>query len=245
MGLTETEDRPRALVLFERSGVVRRALAAAGIDAWSVDLQPAADGSAQHLQCDVRDVLALLYDPNEQRYCWRTGRHDARPWGLVVAHPPCTYLCGSAAWAFGDGPYHQRVKPGTLVGAARRAAREASLQLVRDVLEAPVDRICVENPVGAIGTRIRPADQYVQPYDFGDDASKKTGLWLKGLPKLQPTHRIPPRMVAGRPRWANQTDSGQNRLSPSDDRADLRAETYPGIAAAMAAQWGPLLQGAD
>ncbi len=76
------------------------------------------------------------------------------------------------------------------------------------------------------------------PDMFGDDASKATCLWLRGLPELVPTKRIAPRMVNGRPRWANQTDSGQNRLSPSPDRAFLRSITYPGIADAMADQWG-------
>ena len=236
--------RPRVLVLFETSGAVRRAFAARGCDAWSVDLLPAVDGG-QHLVCDVRDVLALLHDPAEARYCWRTGRWDARPWALVVAHPPCTYLTSSAAWAYGDGPYHQRVQPGTLVGAARRAARVEALQLVRDVLDAPAPCVCVENPVGAIGTHIRPADQYVQPWQFGHDASKRTGLWLRGLPQLRPTSIVAPRMVGGRPRWANQTDSGQNRLSPSPDRWQVRSETYAGIAAAMAAQWADVVRRAD
>lgn len=85
----------RVLVLFERSGVVRRAFRARWHDAWSVDLEPADDGGAQHLQADVRDMLAMLHDPSEQRYDWQTGRHDAEPWGLVIAHPPCTYLCSS------------------------------------------------------------------------------------------------------------------------------------------------------
>lgn len=103
-------------------------------------------------------------------------------------------------------------------------------------------RVCVENPAGAISTAIRPASQYVQPWQFGDDASKTTGLWLAGLPLLQPTAYVAPRMVHGRPRWANQTDSGQNKLGPRPGRADARAETYPGIAAAMASQWMPLLR---
>ena len=105
--------------------------------------------------------------------------------------------------------------------------------------EAPM-RLCVENPVGLIGSRIRPADQYIQPYWFGHDASKRTGLWLADLPTLRsdPSLYVEPRRVNGRPRWANQTDSGQNKLGPSADRADKRAETYSGIAAAMAAQWG-------
>jgi hypothetical protein len=80
----------------------------------------------------------------------------------------------------------------------------------------------------------------VQPYEFGDDASKKTGLTLKGLPKLKidPEKRVPGRIVNGKERWANQTDSGQNKLGPSETRAIDRARTYPGIADAFAEQWG-------
>jgi hypothetical protein len=111
------------------------------------------------------------------------------------------------------------------------------LGFVRLLLEAPVPRIAIENPVGRIGTAIRPADQYIQPYDFGEDASKRTGLWLKGLPKLVPTQRVAGRMVGGKERWSNQTDSGQNRLGPSEDRWQQRSRTYAGIAMAMAEQW--------
>jgi hypothetical protein len=104
-------------------------------------------------------------------------------------------------------------------------------------LDAPIPKIAVENPVGAISKRIRPPDQYVHPYQFGDDASKKTGFWLKGLPILVPTDRIPPRLVNGKERWENQTDSGQNKLGPSEGRWKERSKTYPGLAAAMALQW--------
>jgi hypothetical protein len=105
----------------------------------------------------------------------------------------------------------------------------------------PIDRIAIENPVGCISTRIRKADQYIQPHQFGEDASKKTGLWLKNLPKLVPTQQIAPRIVGGKKRWANQTDSGQNRLGPSEDRWKKRSQTYQGIADAMAEQWGALV----
>lgn len=251
----------RALVLFESSGVVREALLARGIDAWSVDLLPTSR-PGQHLVMDVGDILAMLYDPNEQRYCFRTGRHDAQPWSLVIAHPPCTYLCSSAAWAFGDGPYHQQIKTGTLVGAARREARDRALQMVRDVMDAPVPFVAIENPVGAIGSSIRKADQYIQPYQFGHDASKRTGLWLKGLPVLRPTKYVAGSWSAScghrwdqsngvlcptcgtegaRLVWGNQTASGQNRLSPSADRWQVRSETYAGIADAMADQWAPVV----
>jgi len=105
-------------------------------------------------------------------------------------------------------------------------------------MNAPIARICIENPVGCISTRIRQADQYIQPYAFGHDASKRTGLWLKGLPKLKGTHYIEPQIIGGKQRWGNQTDSGQNKLGPSEERWKERSATYEGIAKAMAYQWG-------
>lgn len=207
----------RVLVACEFSGVVRDAFIALGHDAMSCDLLPT-EAPGPHYQGDVRDILG-----------------DG--WDLMIAHPPCIYLTNSAAWAFTDGPYHQKVRPGTLVGAARRKAREQALAFVQTLLDAPIPRIALENPIGCIGTRIRPHDQKIQPYQFGHDASKATCLWLKNLPKLRPSGFVEPRIVNGRPRWSNQTDSGQNRLSPSERRWMNRSVTYSGIAEAMAAQW--------
>lgn len=104
-----------------------------------------------------------------------------------------------------------------------------------------IPRIAIENPVGYMSSYFRKPDQYIQPYEFGDDASKKTGLWLRGLPKLVPTERVDGRIVNGKERWANQTDSGQNRLAPGPERAKDRSVTYPGIADAIVDQWGRLL----
>jgi len=113
-------------------------------------------------------------------------------------------------------------------------------EFFRQLLTAPIPCIAIENPTmhGEALRRIgqRPA-QRIQPYYFGDDASKRTCLWLKNIRPLMPTHYVQPRIVNGQERWANQTDSGQNRLPPSADRWQLRARTYPGIAAAMADQW--------
>jgi len=145
-------------------------------------------------------------------------------WDLGIFHPPCTYLTVSGLHWNGRVPDRAR-------------KTEDAIVFVRTLLEAPIPRIALENPVGCLSTRIRKPDQIIQPYEFGADASKKTCLWLKNLPKLTPTAYVLPRMVNGKPRWANQTDSGQNRLGPSEDRWKLRSETYPGIADAMAAQW--------
>lgn len=209
----------RVIVGFETSGMIRNALRAIGVDAVSVDVLPSEDGSQFHIIGDAYEVA------------------ESEWFAFGVFHPPCTYLTGSAAWAFTDGPYHQRVKPGTLVGQARRNARDAALADVRRLMALPYPK-AIENPVGAIGTHIRRPDQIIQPFEFGDDASKRTCLWLDRLPRLRNTGWVEPRMVDGKPRWGNQTDSGQNRLSPGADRWKERSRTYPGIAQAAATQWG-------
>lgn len=122
-----------------------------------------------------------------------------------------------------------------------------ALDFVRKLLDAPIPKIALENPIGCIGTQIRKASQIIQPYEFGDDASKRTCLWLKGVPLLikDPAQRLPGRKVLHNgktvERWANQTDSGQNKLGPSEDRWAERSVTYPGIATAMAQRWGGLI----
>jgi hypothetical protein len=146
-------------------------------------------------------------------------------WDLMIAHPPCTYLSVSGMhW--------------TRRGLRDPKLTEDALAFVRLLMDAPIPRIAIENPVSIISSRLRKPEQIVQPWQFGHDASKKTCLWLVGLPPLRPTRVIEPRLVNGRQRWGNQTDSGQNRLSPSPDRWKIRSATFPGIAAAMADQWG-------
>lgn len=148
-------------------------------------------------------------------------------WDLMVAHPPCTYLSVSGMhW--------------TTRGLRDPQLTEDALAFVRLLMDAPIPRIAVENPVSVISSRIRKPDQIVQPYEYGHDASKKTCLWLKGLPLLTPTQHVEPRIVNGKKRWGNQCDSGQNKLGPSDDRWKIRSETFVGIAEAMASQWGVL-----
>ncbi len=145
-------------------------------------------------------------------------------WDLLIAHPPCTYLSVSGMhW--------------TTRGLRDPKLTEDALDFVRLFMNAPIERVAIENPVSIISSRIRKPDQIIQPYQFGHDASKKTCLWLKGLPLLKPTQMVEPRIVNGKQRWGNQTDSGQNKLPPSKDRWKLRSKTYEGIADAMAAQW--------
>lgn len=140
-------------------------------------------------------------------------------WDLMIAHPPCTSLAVSGARYF-----HRK-----------QEEQAAALDFVRCLLDAPIDRIALENPVSVISSRIRKPSQIIQPWQFGHAEAKKTCLWLSGLPTLQPT-QILPKPACGH--WENQTASGQNKLAPSPDRWKKRAATYTGIAAAMAAQWG-------
>lgn len=156
----------------------------------------------------IGDALAILADG----------------WDMMIAFPPCTYLSVS-------GLHWNKRRP------ERATQTESGLAFVRALMDAPIARIAIENPVGCISTAIRKPDQIIQPHQFGHNASKATCLWLKNLDLLRPTKNIAPRIVNGRKRWANQTDSGQNRLGPSPTRAADRARTYQGIADAMAAQW--------
>ena len=146
--------------------------------------------------------------------------HFYGDWDLMIAHPPCTHLAVSGARWFKDKAQEQ----------------EEALWFVGQLLNAPINKICLENPVSIISTRIRKPDQIVQPWMFGDEATKTTCLWLKNLPLLKPTNVVGKgeRHVTkgGRslPKWYN--------LPPSEDRGKLRSVTFKGFADAMAEQWG-------
>lgn len=222
--------RLRILIVCEFSGVVREAFRALGHDAYSCDLLPAADGSPYHIQGDALAVLA-----------GKAGGMAGKTWDLIIMHPPCTYLCGSGLhWNNRGRGWEETEKALAFVAALVAAAGSTPYAL--------------ENSVGILGARWRKADQSVQPYEFGDDASKRTCLWLSGLPPLvaDPALRFAGRWVewprgSGKmvERWSNQTDSGQNALAPSPDRWRARSVTYGGIASAMAVQWSARLSGCD
>lgn len=143
-------------------------------------------------------------------------------WDLAVFFPDCTYVCGS-------GLHWNKRRPG------REDKTEEAIKFFVGLYNCPIPKVALENPIGCLSTRFRKPDQIIQPWQFGEDASKATCIWLKGLPLLVPTDVLP---GGKKVRRANQTPSGQNKLGPSPERAILRAATYPGIAAAMAYQWG-------
>lgn len=242
------------LVGCEESQAVCIEMRKAGHQAYSCDLKPCSgDHPEWHLQMDVFKAI------RGGRLTTQAGNSVfVSKWDMGIFFPDCTFLTISAEWCYKDQP---ALKSGKLTGEARRRAREDALCFVRDLMNCGIPKISIENPIGVIGTRIfwysggengnarwevfprklehgsRKPDQIIQPYQFGEDASKSTCLWLTGLPKLIPTSYFPPRIVNGEKRWGNQTDTGQNKLPPSEKRAELRSKTYKGIAEQMAHQW--------
>lgn len=196
----------RVLIACEYSGVVRRAFAANGHDAWSCDLLPSEDRSNRHIVGDARKLLNDGWDL------------------LMVAHPPCTRLCNSGVRWLSVPP------PGkTLEGMQADLVEGAAL--FSDFWNAPIDRICVENPVmhryaKALIRGYQEPAQSVQPWQFGHGEVKRTCFWLKGLPPLVPTD-----VVEGR-------EARVHRMPPGADRWKERSRFFPGIAKAMADQWG-------
>ena len=204
----------RVLVACEESQEVAKAFRARGHEAYSCDIEECSGGHPEwHLQ---QDVLPLL----------------AEQWDLIIAHPPCTYLtCTGNRW-FNIEKYGDKARE-------RLLEREQAIYFFLRIANAPCPRIAIENPVGVMSTHYRKPDQIIQPYQFGDPFEKTTCLWLKGLPKLVPTNIVepPPRVKfdSGKTMPAWYADAW--RLSKAE-RARLRSKTFPGIAAAMAEQWG-------
>jgi len=254
------QDAMRILIACEFSGTVRNAFRDFGHHVYSCDLLPT-ESPGLHYQGNVLDLIegwepvqftgqclgwdysqnpeeipcyVSKIDPNEceclgptqdeNEYKEVNGVLFARPkenpyWDLMIAHPPCTYLASSGLH------WNKRIE-------GRDKLTEESLDFVKKLLQAPIEKIALENPIGKISTSIRKPDQIIQPWMFGHDASKQTCLWLKNLPKLEPTE------IIKKERYSNQTPSGQNNLGPSKDRWKIRSLTYSGIALAMAEQWG-------
>lgn len=195
----------RILVGCEFSGVVRRAFAARGFDAWSCDLLPAEDGSNKHIIGDLREIL-----------------HN--DWDMLIAHPPCTRLCNS-------GVRWLKVPPPGRTTDEMWQEMDEGAALFSACWNAPIPHVAVENPVmhkhakARIRNYAAPA-QSVQPWQFGHGETKRTCLWLRNLPCLRPTQ-----IVEGR-------EARVHRMPPGPDRWKERSRFFPGIAAAMADQWG-------
>lgn len=204
----------RVLVACEFSGRVRDAFRARGHEAWSCDILPT-ETDGPHLQCDVREVLK-------------------EGWDLMVAHPPCTYLSRAGARWWND--------------THRMKLADIAAEFVFALRDAPIERIAIENPIGQLNYRWRYPDQTINPYDFGDPYSKATCLWLKGLPRLIPSHlgqgdwfsSERPAFVPFLPSNTGGAKRGQKHTKGAVSGGKDASRTFPGIAVAMAAQWGEL-----
>ena len=207
----------RILIACETSGIARRAFAALGHDVWSCDLEPAEDGSNRHIICDVRNgILTEGWDL------------------LAVMHPPCTRLCRSSRrWMSGAGKWTQ---PKQLPKGRTLADMHAEFALGVDVFtscwSAPIDRIAIENPeMNDLARDAMPADlpapNMVQPFWFGEPAYKKTGWYLRGLPQLRETNRLP-EPERGSEDWKRWNFI--HRMPPGPDRARLRSRSFPSSA---------------
>ena len=184
----------KILVACEFSGIVRDAFLARGHDVLSCDLLPS-EKPGPHYQGDVQDILL-------------------QEWDMLIAFPPCTYLCAvGAAWWYRQ-PW-------------RLEAQKEALQFVQFLMDAPIPKIALENPVGVISTYVRKPDQIIQPYYFGHEESKKTCLWLKNLPPLMST------LI-----YTNPREFVNHAPKNGIERQKIRSRTFIGIAQAMANQWG-------
>ena len=203
----------RVLVACEFSGIVRDAFLDRGHAAMSCDILPT-ERPGPHYQGDVRDVLG-------------------ESWDLIVAHPPCTYLTNAGVrWLHGD--YGHKMAPTSLVGAGRWEAMREGAAFFRLLLDADCPRVAVENPIMhkyAVEIVGRKQDQVVQPWMFGDPQQKAVGLWLRGLPPIIATGPI-----------CMERHQLVHKMAPSADRSRLRSVFFPGIAAAMADQWGSVIE---
>lgn len=227
----------KVLVAFEESQTVTIAFRKLGFEAYSNDLQECSGGHPEwHLKMDVFDAF------------------DWAKWDLIIMHPPCTAIAisGNSTYAKGKPKEQERINAVNWT------------QRVWDYATSICDHVAMENPVGCLNTLGNfPKPQYIQPYHHGHTDSKKTGLWLHNLPKLEPTKIMEPiwhtnpdgtiykdsggskysktHYYGGKnlkARWSNQTPSGQNKLGPSPERGKLRSKTYEGIGNAFAVQWG-------
>lgn len=192
----------RILIGCEFSGIVRDAFIRKGHYAVSCDLIPT-ESPGNHL-------------------IGRVENHLNSYWDMLIAFPPCTYLCVSGARWFKDRPIQQR----------------ESLEFVKLLMNAPIQKIAIENPIGVISTKIRKPDQIIQPYQFGDNVKKSTCLWLKNLPKLVPSNIVEPEIITMKDGKKMSKFHYDTFALPKSKRGMERSRTFPGIAEAMANQWG-------
>lgn len=210
----------KILVACEESQVVTKEFRRLGHEAYSCDLYPCSGGHPEwHLQQDVTPLLV-------------------EEWDMIIAFPPCTYLSSAQAGWYNVERYGEKA-------IQRKKDQQEAIKFFMTIANSSCQKIAIENPVGIISTTWRKPDQIIQPWQFGDEAQKTTCLWLKGLPKLVSTkivskgetvqNKRKDGRIENRPVWFKQGEAW--KLTP-EERRILRSKTFPGIARAMAEQWG-------
>lgn len=200
----------KILIACEYSGIIRDAFSKRGHDAVSCDLLPT-ELPGKHYQGSALDILS-------------------NGWDLLIAHPPCTYLtCTGNRWFKSE--YADRFPD-------RPQQRQEAIAFFKSLAEAPVEKICIENPVGIMSRHLRKPEQIIQPYQFGHSEAKKTCLWLKNLPLLKPTKIVDPEYTVFKSGKRMATWYVAAARLPKAERSKLRSKTFQGIADAIAEQWG-------
>lgn len=218
----------KILIACEESQEVCKAFRAKGHEAYSCDVQECSGGHPEwHI---LGDALEALQGGQVTTMDGRT--HEVGKWDMLIAHPPCTYLTVTGNRWFNIERYGEKA-------VQRHKDRAEAAEFFMAFALADCPRIAIENPIGHMSTAYRKPDQIIHPYMFGDPARKATCLWLKGLKPLAPTNVVEPEIV----KYRNGTGSDNPwhmRTSglPPAERAKMRSKTFPGIARAMADQWG-------
>jgi hypothetical protein len=228
------------LVACEESQAVTLELRLLGHNAYSCDILNCSGGHPEwHFNCDVFEVI------KNKGGVLQNGKKIQlkKDFDLMIAHPPCTYLAVSGAqWYYHpndkDLPINSRRPHPRYPNRTRD--REEALKFFIDLMNVPIEKIAIENPIGIVSSRYRKPDQIVHPYQFGDEASKATCLWLKNLPKLEPTkivgkgERVTFKSGKSQPKWYSDAFS---KAKTPEERRTMRSKTFIGIAKAMAEQW--------
>ena len=218
----------KVLIACEESQIVCKAFRERGHEAYSCDIQEPSGGHPEwHIHGDAIAALdgGVITTMDGKQ-------HDVDKWDLLIAHPPCTYLTVTGNRWFNEERYGEKARQ-------RKELRNEAANFFMSFINADVDKIAVENPIGYMSTVYQKPSQIIHPYMFGDPARKATCLWLKGLPKLTPTNIVEPDIIHYQN--GNGTDNPwhmETMKLPAKERAKARSKTFPGIAKAMAEQWG-------
>lgn len=213
----------KVLIACEESQTITKTFREKGIEAYSCDiLECSGEHPEWHIKDDVRNAIRYVN------------------WDMMIAHPPCTFLSVSGArWFYHPDDSHlptEDRRPHPKFPHRKRKQQEA-ISFVKGLYNSDIPRICIENPVGVLSTQWQKPDQIIQPFEFGEPHAKKTCLWLKNLPQLEPTEIVEPEYVVHKngkrtPKWYFDALS-----LPPDERAKVRSKTFQGIADAMVNQW--------